>query len=186
MSERIDNVCNSLAAVAAEAKEDFGSLSVAQLNWKPAATSWSIAQCFDHLITTHSLYFPLFERLAEGETRMSWWENFSPLSGFFGRYLIKGLDPKNVKPMKTTSRGHPSASEIGGDIIERFRSHQSELIDHLRKLPETIDVTNRVITSPMMGLVTYTLDDTFTIIDFHCRRHFNQAKRVMENTGFQG
>jgi hypothetical protein len=184
MSERIDNTCNSLATVAVESKEAFGGLSAAQLNWKPTEKSWSIAQCFDHLITTHSLYFPIFERLAEGARRMSWWENYSPLSGFFGRFLIKGLDPENRKPMKTTSKGFPASSEIGDDIIDRFAAHQDEVIRHLKALPEDIDQVNRVVTSPMMGLVTYTIDDTFTILDFHCRRHYDQAKRVMETDGF--
>jgi len=184
MSERIDNICSSLSGIAAEAKETFGGLSTEQLNWKPAEKSWSIAQCFDHLITTHSLYFPQFERLANERLRMSWWENYSPLSGFFGRFLIKGLDPENLKPMKTTSKAFPSSSEIEGDIIDRFAAHQHEMNDHLRKLPDDIDPVNRVITSPLLGFITYTLDDTFTVIDFHCRRHFNQAKRVMGNAGF--
>ncbi|HTH38149.1 MAG TPA: DinB family protein, partial [Pyrinomonadaceae bacterium] len=66
MSGRIDQVTAELQKTADDARSTFGSLSVEQLNWKPAEKSWSIAQCFDHLITTHSLYFPLFERMAMG------------------------------------------------------------------------------------------------------------------------
>ena len=183
MNDRIEKLASTLTSVAADARATFAPLSSGQLNWKPVEKSWSIAQCFDHLITTHSLYFPLFEKLAEGPVRMTWWENYSPLSGFFGRRLIKSLDPENRKPMKTTAKGHPSASEIGSDIVQRFEAHQTELIDHLKKLPEDIDL-GRIITSPMLSFVTYTLDDTFTILDYHCRRHFDQAKRVTETVGF--
>lgn len=159
-------------------------MSAAQLNWKPSAKSWSVGQCFDHLITTHSLYLPVFSKLTTGDTQPSFWEKVSPLSGFFGRFLIRSMDPANLKKMKTTSKAQPSASEIGGDIIERFVEHQEEIIAALEALPANVDVSKTVITSPLMGLVTYTLDDTFTILAYHCRRHFDQAKRVTETVGF--
>jgi hypothetical protein len=179
-----EGVITELSQVAVDARAEFGRLSAEQLNWKPSEKRWSIAQCFDHLIVTHSLYFPLFERLAAAEAEPTFWEKASPLSGFFGRFLIKSLDPANVKPMKTSSKARPSSSEIGGDIIERFAEHQQHLIAALKKLPPTIDAQTTIITSPLMRLVTYSLDDTFTILTHHCRRHFNQAKRVTETEGF--
>jgi len=124
MVEQIQVAINDLQQVAEDAKSQFGALTTEQLNRKPSEKEWSVAQCFDHLIVTHSLYFPLFERFAAGDTKMSFWEKASPFSGFFGRFLIKGLDPKNLEKMKTTGKASPSSSEIGGDIIERFCSHQ--------------------------------------------------------------
>src|ERR1041385_6403765 len=105
MSERVDKIIYELQKTADEASEFFNSFSIDQLNWKPTEKSWSIAQCFDHLITTHNLYFPLFERMEKGDMRRATWEKYSPLSGFFGRFVIKSLDPANQKRMKTTSRG---------------------------------------------------------------------------------
>ena len=184
MKNDVSKVCSDLQQVADDARSTFGSLSVEQLNWKPAEKSWSIAQCFDHLITTHSLYFPLFERLAADEAKATSWESYSPLSGFFGRFLIKSLRPENEKKYKTTTKAYPSASEISGDIIERYCEHQAQLIEHLRKLPPDIDPAKTIVTSPLMGLVTYSLDDCYTILAVHGPRHFNQAKRVMETGGF--
>ncbi len=114
----VKETVDRLKRVAVDAAAEFGGMSAAQLNWKPDAKNWSIAQCFDHLITTHSLYFPLFGRLATGESKATFWEKVSPLSGFFGRFLIRSMDPANLKKMKTTSKAQPSASEIGGDIIQ--------------------------------------------------------------------
>lgn len=184
MNERIDDVCAGLKGSSDDAKAAFGNLSADQLNWKPSETGWSIAQCFDHLISTHSLYFPLFSRLAGGDRRRSFLEKYSPLSGFFGRFLVRSLDPKNQKKMKTTARGKPSASELDAEIVDRFVEHQAQMIEHLRKLPADIDAAKFNITSPMMGFVTYSLDDCFTVLDVHCRRHLGQAKRVIETEGF--
>ncbi len=178
MSGDVSAVCTNLQRVADEVNTAFGVLSAPQLNWKPAQKSWSVAQCFDHLIRTHSLYFPELERLAKGDVKMSFWEKASPFSGFFGRFLIRNLDPKNLKKMKTTAKAFPSESEIGGDIIERFCEHQRQLIEHIQKLPVNVDPARTIITSPLLSIVTYSLADTFTILDVHCRRHFDQAKRV--------
>ena len=162
----------------------FGGFSTEHLNWKPDTKSWSVAQCFDHLIVTHSLYFPLFEQLANGDTKMSFLENYSPFSGFFGRFLIKGLDPKNLKKMKTTAKASPSSSGIDGEIIRRFCDHQLEMIAALNKLPDSLDAKKTIITSPLLGAITYSLNDTFTFVPMHCERHFDQAKRVTEAAGF--
>jgi uncharacterized damage-inducible protein DinB len=184
MNRRIDSVTKDLLQVAADAEAAFGALSVEQLNWKPAKKSWSIAQCFDHLITTHSLYFPLFERLEHNVEVATFSQRHSPLSGYFGRFLIRSLSPETQKKMKATGRAQPSASEIDGRIIERFSGHQNEMIEHLQRLPPDSDPAKTIITSPLLGIVTYSLDDCLTILTVHCRRHFGQAKRVMEADGF--
>lgn len=184
MSDRIENAVGDLRQTADDARSAFGSLTSQQLNWKPSEKEWSIAQCFDHLTRTHSLYFPLFESLATGDTKMTFWEKASPFSGFFGRFLIKGLDPKNLKKMKTTGKAEPSKSEIGADIIERFCEHQQQMIDAINKLPGDLDATKQIITSPLLGAITYSLADAFTFVPMHCRRHFDQAKRVTEAEGF--
>ena len=184
MDDRRDLIIAQLKEVADDASGYFGGLSADQLNWKPGEKSWSIAQCFDHLITTHSLYFPLFERLAVGGYKPGLWEKISPLSGFFGRFLIKSMRPENPKKMKTTAKAEPSKSEIGHDIIERYAEHQRQMIEHLKRVPAEIDPARTIVTSPLLGVVTYSLDDTYMILAVHSQRHLGQAKRVMEVAGF--
>ena len=181
---RLNKVTDDLSSVAVEATQAFGGLSPAQLNWKPDEKSWSVAQCLDHLITTHSQYFSLFERLSSGKAVPTTWEKISPLSGFFGRFLIKSLDPANLKKMKAPGKAQPSASEIDDDIVKRFSEHQQQLIDHLQKITSDLDRAKTIVTSPLLSIVTYSLDDTLTILVVHCQRHIGQAKRVVENENF--
>lgn len=183
MNSSIQKAVADLRQNAVEVTAAFRGLSREQLNWKPAPKSWSVAQCLDHLIVTHEQYLPIFEKLTSGEFRPTAWERISPLSGFFGRFLIRNLDPANTKPVKTTAKAMPSASEISGDIAERYARHQDELTSSLERLPDEID-TSTIITSPLMGLVTYSVADTLTFVPMHCTRHFLQAKRVTETAGF--
>jgi DinB superfamily len=184
MDGRADIVISQLKEVAVDASKTFGGLTGEQLNWKPGEKSWSVAQCFDHLITTHSLYFPLFERLAAGGYKQGFLERIRPLSGFFGRFLIKSMRPENPKKMKTTAKAEPSKSEIGDDIIERYAEHQRQMIEHIKSVPAEIDAVRTIITSPLLGVVTYSLVDTYTILAVHSQRHLGQAKRVTEADGF--
>ena len=184
MNDRIDTVITDLEKTTDDFRSSFSGLSVEQFNWKPAPKKWSIAQCIDHLIVTHAQMFPILERIAAGGTPPTFWERFSPFAGFFGRFLIKGLDPANVKPMKTTSLAYPSSSAIEADIVDRYIAHQQAMIEYVRKLPREINPHTTIITSPLLGFVTYTLDDWYTILTHHGTRHFNQAKRVMETPAF--
>ena len=49
----IDTVIRDAKQIAADVRASFGGLSAAQLNWKPSAERWSIAQCFDHLLAVN-------------------------------------------------------------------------------------------------------------------------------------
>ena len=184
MDDRITSVTSEIEKIAEEASATFGNLTVEQLNWKPDPKSWSAAQCFDHLITINSLYFPLFEKLKSNQISSSFWEKHSPLSGFFGRYLIKTLSPEYQKKTKTSKKAYPSSSEIDGSIIERFGEHQRQLADHISNISPELVLEETIVTSPLVSFVTYNLADCITLLTVHERRHFLQAKRITEADGF--
>jgi len=180
----LEEVSSALSKIALDAEALFGELTPEQLNWKPGSGRWSVAQCFDHLITTQTSYFPVLDRLASGSFSPTAWERYSPFSGLFGRMLIRALDPGNAKKTKTATKSEPSDSGLGGEIINRFEEHQSELVSRLKALPASLDTKSVVIRSPLSSFVTYSLDDCFTILVVHGRRHLGQAERVTATTGF--
>ena len=180
IADRIKSVISDLESISEDAQGSFGQLTGAQLNWKPDATSWSVAQCLDHLITINTLYFPIFEKMKSGPVENTFMEKYSPLSGFFERYLIKALGPENPKKMKTSKIAYPSASEIDETIVEKFKNHNRELGEHIANISPEVNLKT-IITSPLAGFVTYSLDDCLTILIVHERRHVLQAKRVVQS-----
>lgn len=48
-------VRNALDDIVRDAEAVFGSLTPSQLNWRPDAARWSVAQCFQHLLTSDDL-----------------------------------------------------------------------------------------------------------------------------------
>jgi hypothetical protein len=184
LSDRVSRLAAVLTEVRDEARTAFGALTVAQLNWTPDPKRWSIAQCFDHLITTHAKYVPIFSRLADGDATMSWWERYSPFSRVFGRLFISALDPANRTRRRTTSNARPASTTIGPEILDRFAAHQDELIACVRRLPPALS-PDLVITSPLLGIVTYRLEDALVFVGLHCRRHLEQARRVLAHPDFR-
>lgn len=182
MDERITSIISDMNAVAEDAKATFGSLTNEQLNWKPADKSWSVAQCLDHLIKTNEQFYPEFAKLAAGTRKNTFWQNVSPLTGWGGRFLIKAVS-EDSKKAKAPSKAIVPPSDIEERIVERFCDH---VADVNRRIDTVADVDRKktVVTSPFLAIFTYTLDDAYTVLVEHSKRHIRQAKRVMEADGF--
>lgn len=182
MSNELNNLTAELEKISENARKTFGNLSAEQINWRPSAEGWSVGQCFEHLIKTNELFFPELEKIAGGERKNSFLENYSPLSGFFGNLLVKSLQ-KDERKFKAPSQEIVPLSEVSKDIIAQFVAHQNEVIEKIKQTAGD-DWKKTVITSPFMRLVTYKLADGFRVIVEHERRHFRQAERVMQAENF--
>jgi hypothetical protein len=173
---------DELGALTGDARNVFGRLSAAQLNWKPSARQWSVGQCFDHLIKTNDTFCPTLEETARGGRDGTLWERVSPLSGFFGRLIMRAI--KSPRKFKAPRGLRPSASDVDAGVIERFSGRQGELAGLMRAAAGAADLQRTVVTSPIAGFVTFSLLDAYRIIVAHERNHFEQARRVTEAEGF--
>ena len=175
-------VINAANNVASDARTTFGHLSPSQLNWKPAPERWSVAQCFEHLITSNKGYLPIIDNVLAGYKR-TFWQSMPVLPGLMGKLLVKSMDPASTRKVKAPKRFQPAQSDISGSVINDFVDQQKQLVDKM-KATEHLDLEKIVITSPVAGAVIYSLMDAYRLIVVHEQRHFQQAKRVIEESGF--
>jgi DinB superfamily len=183
MRGELDSLISQAGVIAKDARQVFGSLSPGQLNWKPSAERWSVAQCFDHLITTNSGYLPIVDDVLRGRKKSSVWQKLPVLPGFWGKMLIKSLDPSSTRKIRAPKKFQPAQSNVPATIVEDFVAQQNQVIEKMRATAN-LDLERIVITSPAASLVTYSLMDAYRIIVIHERRHFQQAQRVTEESGF--
>lgn len=170
--------------IAADAKSTFGRLTPTQLNWKPSAERWSVAQCFEHLLTTNKGYFPPIEGVLAG-IKPTFWQRMPVLPGLAGRLLIKSLDPKSTRKIKAPQKFQPAQSDISPSVIDDFVEQQRRIVEKM-KATENLDLEKIIITSPVAAAITYSLMDAYRIIVVHEARHFQQAQRVTEEPAFPG
>jgi hypothetical protein len=182
MNDELENLTSELQKISDDVQSRFGSLSPEQINWRPSAEGWSVGQCFEHLIKTNKLFYDELDKIAGGARRNSFWESWSPLTSFGGKFLIKSLKSDERK-FKAPSQAIVPPSEIDGDIIEQFSAHQTEIIEKIKRTGNA-DWRKTVITSPFMKLMTYSFADGLQVVVEHEKRHFRQAERVAQAESF--
>src|SRR5690349_17550336 len=168
--------------IAGETKDTFGHLTPAQLNWKPSAERWSVAQCFDHLLNSNRGYFPVIDNVLAGYKR-TFWQSMPVLPGFMGRLLIKSLDPVKGRNLKALTKFAPAQSDISASVIDDFVAQQASIAGKM-KATAHLELEKIIISSPVTSVVTYSLLDAYRVIVVHERRHFQQAQRVTAESGF--
>ena len=117
LEEQIPGLISTARSVASQVEPRLGGLTGDQLNWKPSAESWSVAQCLDHLRTANNGYFPAFEKALQGDRSESMWARLPWIPAFWGRALIKVVSPDTAKKGKAPKIFHPASSTIDDTIV---------------------------------------------------------------------
>ena len=171
------------SAIARDTQSLFSRLDERQLNWRPAAARWSVAQCFDHLLNANLEMFQAIDAATDVARRPTVWQRLPVLPGVFGRMLIRSQMPKAKRKFTAPRKAHPASSAIDLRIIERFVVHQDEAAARVRALGR-YDVARTVMVSPFVSFITYSVLDGCRLIVTHERRHVEQARRVTQAPGF--
>ena len=159
------------------AAEQFRNMEQETLNYKPAADSWSVLECFAHLNFYGDFYLPEIERRIDASKHPAE-SNFK--AGLLGDYFAKMMLPgEKIKRMKTLKSTNPNGSTLSKSTIEKFIQQQKkmeELLNSSRKV--SLNKTRASISiAPMLKLK---LGDIFRIVIYHNQRHIQQAYRVLE------
>jgi len=177
---------NELLQKGSKAKEkvsiEFSGMSLNQLNWQASSTSWSIAQCLDHLIRSHSIYFTDLQKISRGEYKMNFWNKYSPFTKLCGRLLKERMQEEVKKKMKAPGKIQPSSNFDPG-IIEQYHKNLDIFLQFILNC-NNIDIDKTILTSPTIPIVTYSLRDAFYFLLTHEHRHINQAVNVKTNKEF--
>ncbi|HEY6806272.1 MAG TPA: DinB family protein [Pyrinomonadaceae bacterium] len=182
--EEVLKLKQELGSVTENVRHEFGGLNKEQLNWKPSAERWSVAQCLDHLITGNRSYFPLLESIVNERRKTVMIERLPVLPKLWGRLLIKSLDPKSTRKLKAPASFQPAASDLPATIVDQFAKQQDEFASWMDQTKD-LQLERLIITSPAMKLITYSLMDGYRFLVLHEQRHFQQAQRVVAESGFR-
>ena len=178
-------VGTGLDDLAQETQATFGGLDARQLNWRPDATRWSVAQCFEHLLTANRLMFQTADAALNNAEPRTLWQRLPVLPGVLGRMLIRSQAPGAARKFTAPSKAQPASSDIAADIIQRFVEQHRDAVVRVQAL-DGPNAARTIMTSPFIRVVTYSVLDGWRLILAHDRRHFEQARRVTLSPGFPG
>ena len=175
-------IADQFTTIARDTAADFGRLDTAQLNWQPDAGSWSVAQCFDHLLKINGGMMQAIDRGLDRKAARTIWQQLPLWPRLFGWMLVTSQAPGGKQKYKAPAPAVPAASNIAPDTIDRFIAWQDAGIAKVRALSEADG--RQVMVSPFAAQITYSVLDAYRLIAAHQRRHFEQARRVMAHPGF--
>jgi hypothetical protein len=157
----------------------FDGLTPSTGAWRASPSSWSVAECLDHLATANRVYLaamrPAAERaLARGRLRRG-----PAVPGFLGAWFVRSLEPP-VKP-RFKQKAHrtitPRPAPPLADAMRAFLASQDDVRAFLRTYAE-IDLAGVRFRNPFIGWIRWSLATGLHVIVAHDRRHLWQAWRT--------
>lgn len=159
-------------------EREFAQLPEHILCYKPHHQSWSILEVIEHLTTTNSRYFSIFDEVLEGRNRIHWVGKIPGAANGMGKMLLKSMDPSRRKKVKTVPVFEPEVTTITPDLWPRFLSCQERLIEYVSQFSKA--QLSTIISSPASTIIVYRLKTALDIITTHELRHFHQAIEVKQ------
>jgi hypothetical protein len=173
---------NGIDTAAREIEELFSGLSGAQMQWQPAAGTWSILQNLEHLdLTARRMMEAMDAGCAQGPAADASSQPWRP--GIFARWFLHILEPPVKMKVKTTRPFDPPPQRPAETVIAGFRESHRRLLD---KLPEYAGYDqNRVrVVSPFQSAIKYKLGTALAILPAHLRRHAGQIRQLKNLPAF--
>ena len=180
---KVEQWHNDIDSVTEKFVRSFGSLTKSQLNWKPGANKWSIAQNIAHLMQLNNSYFQNFEEIKKGIHEIPPGNTLSSTAAKSLQVLKPYTGIDRIKTANTWSIWQPKDVEYDVAIMSDFINHQQHFKSHIAELKPFI--TGEVfIKYPGESDLIFILDDCVDFLIQHEHRHCIQAmenKRALSN-----
>jgi hypothetical protein len=178
----IDEMITEGESIISIVNQKFTPLNKTEINIRPAQNSWSIGECFEHLIRSNSPYIEYYKDALKNNSNNSA-EKIPFKHSLIGRLIIKSVKPSTKMKVKTPVAFNPINSSIEENIVHNFLEMHKTIMELIAKC-KSVDLSGIKIHSPFNKLVRYNLGDSFKITMLHSRRHIQQAERVMNSEVF--
>ncbi|MGH9146564.1 MAG: DinB family protein [Vicinamibacterales bacterium] len=179
MAPELRAYLEQLAAIERDARRLLDGLTDAQLTWRETHTTWSVADCLNHLLVTGGHSTKAIRRaLADARSRRL--TGSGPFRhGMVGNWFVRLMDaPPGVK-FKAPKAYRPELEMTVAEIVTGFFGLQQELTRILSEA-DGIDLARTKVDNPVMPWFRLSLGQEFALTMAHERRHVWQAWRVRE------
>lgn len=153
----------------------FVPLELSLLNYKPAADSWSILECLEHLNRYSRYYNQVLAMAIAANPTANPQQTIS--YSWLGKKSLDSVRPDNGKKIKTVRHMNPNNSQLGRQTLENFLDHQTELLRLLDKA-KGADLNRKVIPIEFFKLLKLRIGETLEFMALHQERHMQQALNV--------
>ena len=186
----IRDVLHQLIAADRDAEALVAGLSEEQGTRRLAPTSWSIAECLDHLATANRVYVQAMREPAQRARVRGLLRARPAKPGLFGDLFVASLEPpprwwsKSRAPRKIRPRMSPPLA----DAFAAFMTSQHDAREFFTENAD-LDLASIRFPNPFVHGIRLSLATGLHVIAAHDRRHLLQAwgvRRALESIEPQG
>jgi len=156
-----------------------------QLNWRPGAEAWSVAQCIQHVARVNSVYLPPIKAAIAKRRAVSAVQTLRT-SGWFSAYFLKSVSPEGKAKLPAPRVVRPSAEPSRINVEEALQTllgtHQE--IREILNTQSQPDLNRIRFRNPFIPVLRFTVGTGILIMAAHGRRHLLQAERVCRMESF--
>lgn len=157
--------------------KDVEGLSKAQLNFRPDDTSWSVAQCVEHITLSEDLV----KQWIQGGLQQPAAPQRKSEEKYTPETLIAIVTNRSQNRAKTGGPWIPDGQfPTTADAIRVFVSRRDSTIAYVESTQD--DLKDHFIDHPQWGALD--LYEAFVMLSAHCERHTEQLEEVMTNPNF--
>jgi hypothetical protein len=173
---QLDTVLNQVESVTLNARELVTGRSEAHLSTGIELTSWSVAQCLDHLAQTTNAFLPAITAAIARAPRLT--TNRALRTGALTRLFLRNLEPPYLVRFKVLAplvpRQHDFNSAWSGfersqvQLVKTIQSAVGFAVDQVR------------VESPVYARFRYNVYGALRMLAAHERRHLWQIERILK------
>jgi len=163
-----------------DAQQLATGLSNELANWRPSPTSWTVAECLDHLAITNRAYLAAMRTPAVRAHEQGRRRRRPAKPGWIGGWFVRSLEPPARMRIKAPPSIQPRPAPPLADALAGFCDEQNEVRAYLRDYSD-LDLAGLHFANPFIPGIRFSLATGLHIISVHERRHLWQAWRVRES-----
>jgi DinB family protein len=147
--------------------------------WRSDPSSWSVAECIDHLATANRVYLEAMQSAADRARAGGRLRKCAAIPGMIGGWFVRTLEPpvKTRSKMKAPKKIKPRTSPPFADAMRAFLASQQQVRRFLQTYAD-IDLAGVRFPNPFVTGLRFSLATGLHVIAAHERRHLWQAWRV--------
>jgi hypothetical protein len=175
-TKQLETVLNQVENVTLKARDLFAGRSQSDLTISLEPTSWSVAQCLDHLAQTTNAFIPAISTAIASAPRLT--TNRTLRTGALARLFIRNLEPPYRLRFKVLARLVPYQQDFNS-AWGLFEGSQTQLAKTIQSaIGLAVDQVR--IESPVYARFSYNVYGALRMLAAHERRHLWQMEQILK------
>ena len=173
---QLEAVLAQVENVTRKARDLVAGRSVSHLTASLESTSWSVAQCLDHLALTTNAVLPAISEAIARAPRLT--TNRALRTGALTRLLLRNLEPPYRVRLNVHSSFVPRQHDFNS-AWNAFEGSQAQLIKTMRTAIG-LAIDEVTVESPVYARLSYNVYGALRMLAAHERRHLWQIERILK------